>query len=580
MAPKPRYRLKRHHPFEHGGRKYAADLDTGDIVQLNDAEWDILARYDTQSDAQLIEGLKEKHKVAALFEGLERLEQLGKAGQLLRPIEATVQEPAARQQQPHPKRQLLTPFQFAAEKTSLDYVTNLNRYQLLTHLAKVAEVETLTFSEAGKTARTPEDIQAFGDIRIRHIEVEAGDTFFSPWYALEGYDGILLLSQFLSNELLFYQGPDVPIVHCIEGAQTLQGTLLETLLTLSAFQRANDTLVVKASWMKTWLSEVGVPRERVRVIPDGIHVGDTLGKPLAKQHTAAIFDKPMFVQQPVVGLISGFEPSHGAKWISEFAHANPHLAIFVYDAILGHPYRHPPANVVVFSADDEETRTILPIFFQALDIVCFPAIPGTPLSLVLEAMAYGTACVAMATYGLPAEVKGAGVSVASAWDNFGRFHVPMAQLSATVNHWVQPGPARAECERVAKTLRSQYTWEHAAQELIGLFEEPRHPMLNGNPRTARPLFPSLFCRRYDPGTGQTMSCAYRLGSNRYEPLETALAELLAAQHQSAEVASVFTYLQQAASPSPSESVPAREGVPPHREARPPAGVSVPAVKRR
>lgn len=178
MAPKPRYRLKRHHPFEHGGRKYAADLDTGDIVQLNDAEWDILARYDTQSDAQLIEGLKEKHKVAALFEGLERLEQLGKAGQLLRPIEATVQEPAARQQQPHPKRRLLTPFQFAAEKTSLDYVTNLNRYQLLTHLAKVAEVETLTFSEAGKTARTPEDIQAFGEIRIRHIEVEAGDTFF------------------------------------------------------------------------------------------------------------------------------------------------------------------------------------------------------------------------------------------------------------------------------------------------------------------------------------------------------------------------------------------------------------------
>ena len=51
-------------------------------------------------------------------------------------------------------------------------------------------------------------------------------------------------------------------------------------------------------------------------------------------------------------------------------------------------------------------------------------------------------------------------------------------------------------------------------------------MSNGNPRTARLLFPSLFCRRYDPGTDQTVSCAYRLGMNRYEPLETALAELL------------------------------------------------------
>ena len=93
-------------------------------------------------------------------------------------------------------------------------------------------------------------------------------------------------------------------------------------------------------------------------------------------------------------------------------------------------------------------------------------------------------------------------------------------------------------------------------------------MSNGNPRTARPLFPSLFCRRYDPGTGQTMSCAYRLGTNRYEPLETALAELLAAQHQSAEVASVFTYLQQAAAPPSRERQPAVDGVPPHREARP------------
>ena len=93
---------------------------------------------------------------------------------------------------------------------------------------------------------------------------------------------------------------------------------------------------------------------------------------LAKQHTAALFEKPMFATQPVVGLISGFEPRRGAAWISEFARANPHLAIFVYDALLEHPYRNPPENVVIFSADAEETLSVLPIFFQALDLVCFP----------------------------------------------------------------------------------------------------------------------------------------------------------------------------------------------------------------
>ncbi|RKU22506.1 hypothetical protein C6500_03125 [Candidatus Poribacteria bacterium] len=55
-------------------------------------------------------------------------------------------------------------------------------------------------------------------------------------------------------------------------------------------------------------------------------------------------------------------------------------------------------TVVIFSVDDE-THSGPPIFLQALDLVCFPAIPGTPLSLVLEAMAYGTPCIAMTKCG-------------------------------------------------------------------------------------------------------------------------------------------------------------------------------------
>lgn len=165
--------------------------------------------------------------------------------------------------------------------------------------------------------------------------------------------------------------PDVPIVHCIEGAQQLRHVLLKILLTLSAFQRSKDTLIVKASWMKAWLAELGVPVENVHVIPDGIDVGAPIGdKALAKQHTAAIFEKPMFTKQPVVGLISGFEPKRGAAWITAFARANPHLAIFVYDAMLAERYGHPPENVVIFRADDKETLSVLPIFFQALDLVC------------------------------------------------------------------------------------------------------------------------------------------------------------------------------------------------------------------
>ena len=426
----------------------------------------------------------------------------------------------------------------------MDYLTNLNRYQFLTHLAEFAELETLAFPEEEEGA-VP-DLDA---VRVRNIGVAKDSALMPAWYAMDGYDGILLLSQFLTDDLLYYQIPDVPIVHCIEGAQKLQHVLPKVLLTLSAFQSSKDTLVVKASWMKEWLVELGVSEESIRVIPDGIDVVAPIGdKALAKQHTAALFEKPMFTKKPVVGLISGFEPNRGAAWISAFARENPHRAIFVYDAMLAQHYRHPPENVVIFSADDEETLSVLPIFFQALDIVCFPAMPGTSLSIVLEAMAYGAPCVAMTKYEIPAEVAGAGVAVKSDWDNFGNFHVPMAELLEKVHTLLKPSIARARCEDFAKAVAQRYTWKDAAQTLVQVFSESFQRKTDDF-RTESPLFPPIFCHRYDPDTGAMGSSVYRLGTNRYDRLETAVAEVLTERHTPAEVESVFKHFRRETSGS-------------------------------
>ena len=534
MVSHMRYHLKQHHKFEQGDRKYVADLETGDIVQINDVEWEILSHYASQTRYQLVERLRKDYKLTAIFEGIERLERLGRQGSLLRPIAATG-APAPNTTR---KPKVLVPFHFMKEQPTVGYLTSLNRYQSLIHLAAFAELETFAFPEE-KTAA----VQDLDVVRVRNISGAKEGALMPAWYAMDGYDGILLLSQFLTDDLLYYQIPDVPIVHCIEGVQKLQHVLLKTLLTLSAFQRPKDTLVVKASWMKEWLAELGVSGEKVRVIPDGIDVTAPIGdKALAKQHTAALFEKPMFAKQPVIGLISGFEPRRGAAWISEFARANPHLAIFVYDALLEHPYRNPPENVVIFNADAEETLSVLPIFLQALDLVCFPAVPGTPLPIVLEAMAYGAPCVAMTKYGIPTEVSGAGVVVKSDWDHAGNFHVPMAALSETIHTLLKPSVARAQCEDVAKKIAQRYTYQHAAQALIQVFVE-RSQRKPDDVRKESTLFPPIFCRRYDPDTGTTESSVYRLGMNRYDRLETAVAEVLTEQHTPAEVESVFKHFR-------------------------------------
>ena len=540
MVSRRHYRLKQHHKFEQDDRKYVADLETGDIVEINDVEWEILSHYASQTRYQLVECLRKEYKLTAIFDGIERLERLGRQGFLLQPVA----EPGAPTPDTNRKPKVLVPFHFMKEQSTVGYLTNLNRYRFLTHLAAFAELETLAFPGEEKAA-----VQDLDTIRVRNIGGAKDSALMPAWYAMDGYDGILLLSQFSTDDLLYYQIPDVPIVHCIEGVQELQHVLPKVLLTLSAFQSSKDTLVVKASWMQDWLAELGMPADNVRVIPDGIEVVAPIGdKALAKQRTAVLFGKPMFAKQPVVGLISGFEPSRGAAWISAFARANPHLAIFVYDALLEQQYRHPPENVVIFSADDEETRSVLPIFFQALDLVCFPAMPGTPLSIVLEAMAYGAPCVAMTKYEIPAEVAGAGVAVKSDWDNFGNFHVSTAELSEKVHTLLKPSIARARCEDFAKAVTQRYTWKDAAQTLVQVFSESFQRKTDDF-RTESTLFPPIFCRRYEPDTGTMRSCVYRLGTNRYDRLETAVAEALTERHTPAEVASVFKHFRRETSGS-------------------------------
>ena len=122
-------------------RKYVADLETSDIVEVSAVEWEILSRYGSQTWYEIVEGLKQTYKVSSIFDGIERLEHLGRQGLLLCPtVEAAEVVDAVGDA--HPK--VLVPFDFAQEKLALDHAANLKRYQLLTHLTKYAELETLT----------------------------------------------------------------------------------------------------------------------------------------------------------------------------------------------------------------------------------------------------------------------------------------------------------------------------------------------------------------------------------------------------------------------------------------------------
>lgn len=531
MKVEARYRVHQHCKFEQAGRKYAADLESDTIVEINNVEWELLDRDLTETLYATVEALKLQFKIEQIFEGIERLQWLSQRGQLLSPTWSTYTP-----SQSDRRLKLLVPFQFIPEKSFQDPVTNENRFHLLVALSKLAELETFNIN-----GEPEHDFGGF--VSNRNINAEEHSNFWFPWYAMDGYDGILLLGQFPNHDILYYS-KNLPVLRCLESDRRMQASILESALNSYTAQKSTDLILSKATWLTDWLSEFGVDSTGVHTISEGIGVAEPIGKELAKQHTAVLTDNPLFAQRPVVGIISGFEPNAGMRNILDIATANPHLVFFVYDSILADTYQNSLSNLVIFNASDESTRSVLPIFFQALDVVCFPAVPGTSPSLVLEAMAYGTPAVVISKYGLPPEIEGAGVLVQGTAGKGNDLEVPMQHLSETINQLLSDTERCEKYREVAKGFVAKYTWERTAQEIVRLFKQGSVPAdTRCQSSTPLSLCQPLFCRYYDPRTGIAYPSVYRQETNRFERLENALAEVLFKYHTPAEVESVFKHFQ-------------------------------------
>ena len=252
----------------------------------------------------------------------------------------------------------------------------------------------------------------------------------------------------------------------------------------------------------------------------------------------------MFVERPVVGLISGLNRSvarRGFLSLREPIHILlSSSTIRCWNNTTDIRQRMSLSSVRMMRRLGRCCRYSFRRWISSVSLRC--RAPRSPI--VLEAMAYRAPCVAMAKYGMPAEVAGAGVVVKADWDHFGNFHVPMTELSETINAELHPSTTRTQYENSAESVAQQYTRKKAAQELIRVFAESSQRKIDDF-RTESMLFLPVFCRQYEPDTGAIRSCAYRLGTNRYDGLEPALAEVLGERHTPAEVASVFKHFRRA-----------------------------------
>ena len=278
-----KYRVHKHHKFEHAGRKYAADMESDAIVEINDVEWELLNCDLAKAIYVNVETLKLRFKVEQVFDGFERLESLSQRGHLLSPVNVIRREDT---QDPEAKLKLLIPLEFALEKNTLDAVTTENRYHLLVALSKYAKLETINV--------TGEEIPEILDfVSVHTVEKSRENERNLPpvWYAGNSYDGILLLSQFLWEDTLYYLH-ETPILYCIESDRNLGKAVFEKTLEYSAVQKPSDLLLPKVSWLAKRLSEFGVDPAGMHTISEGINIIEPIGKGLAKATCCRTHRKP------------------------------------------------------------------------------------------------------------------------------------------------------------------------------------------------------------------------------------------------------------------------------------------------
>jgi glycosyltransferase involved in cell wall biosynthesis len=211
-------------------------------------------------------------------------------------------------------------------------------------------------------------------------------------------------------------------------------------------------VVAVAEHIADALEQVGIPKSRISVIPNGVVVP-------AEPAPARSTDRTR------VGLLGRLDPQKGADVFMEAAAHLGGVAAFV----LGAPNAEGPyAEQLLPAARAANVDVVIPAgpeFLRDVDIVAFPSrYEGHPLTL-LEAMALGKPIVASAIPGVREVLAPDDAGLLVPPDN------PHALASALRRLLVDPDLCRRLGARAREVATSRYDLAHVQEQLIGFLEE-------------------------------------------------------------------------------------------------------------
>ncbi len=539
--------LQKIYTFEKDNVWYVANLQTGDVLQIDSVTADILALCDTYDNTGVIEKLGPKYSEGQILESLKALGD---------DVETLLFEPEQNSVlTTKEKLRIFIPHGFMRYKEILSPTTNVGIYNLLAALARYAEVfveiDNDDLAKEQRDQLTALGIQFVSDL----FESTASLTHALNRFIVDDCHGILALSPHPYEELNYFRHNTVPIVSRIYSDRNLRESTINKLLSHQALCRTFDGVCPDTPWIADELSLIKDRRtnslrsnlsriEGGHTISNGVDtsVYSPQNRQEAREAVASIVEENSILDSPFVGILNGFEPQNSLGMITGLANLHKDVVFIVFDSILGQEHYQRPRNVFYIDIKQPEDTVALPWVYSACEFIVFPTVIGTSFSMVLEALACGVPGLALISTALTKELTAATLSVPLTRDETtGKFVIPTAIISEQINKLLGNPELRETLSTKARQVAENYSWDKTAQRFVALFTE----LNTKKAEDAIPKYPDVaFAPYYDKGQNTVRTGATQPDGFFKQRVEEGLAQTLLSNHTPEEVRMVLQYLLQ------------------------------------
>ncbi len=294
------------------------------------------------------------------------------------------------------------------------------------------------------------------------------------WFEQHEFDAVLMFEPNV-NELAFFRhvcpAPIVIRLSCCFGQNR---EFLNQVLNCYSLLRPYDALSPKSTWCTRELATCVFDPSYLRPITNGVdtEVFKPTDKLAARKEVAEVTGDQRFLEMPIVGFCSRFEPGKGAFPFLRIADLNPDVLF----AVIGQqfvPINHPPN--VIFLGPQPYNR--MPLYYNLLDVLCSLSVysyESCP-SVVLEGMACGLPIVATRFAGAPELLSNCGRMIGvTRFENeplsVSGYIAPEA-VSDTIRSLIDSKTEREKSGQQARERAEGFSWDRIAKQHVELFED-------------------------------------------------------------------------------------------------------------